>query len=190
MKNQVSNLTKQVLSLIVTINKMSFVGLTYTNKAGEKASYTVGVNFSYPNAIVKDLDKLNNANIENLTKLVQFPKELVEKAVNKLTTSFINNQNKETQSNQSKGQQDAYINIFDGIKIHKDTQEVKLYGMKIQKTIIEKGIYKPKNSRDLTLCQNAIKKALNFTTSKYRMFSITLENFHQLNANKINLNFE
>jgi hypothetical protein len=42
--------------------------------------------------------------------------------------------------------------------------------MAIAKTVLSKGEYKQVNSRELTLAQNAVKKALNLSTAKFRRF--------------------
>lgn len=185
-----NNLVQKVLSSIVTINKMAFVGLTYTNKANEKSSYTVGLGFNYANAVQKDLNKLIESDVKELAKSINFSAELVKQAVDKLSAAFIKNQNKETQSAQSIAQQDAYINVCTGVKIHKETENVHLYAMSINKTIIEKGEYKETNKRELTKCQDAIKKALNFSTTKFRNFIVTANQFHKINAQGSKLNFE
>jgi len=185
----IEQLIKAIIALFVQFNGTTFVGLTYTNKNGETAKHVINVGFSYANAVKKDLAKLQGTNIENLSKAINFPIDLVQTAVNKMIDSFVKNQNEETQSNQSKAQQDLYIHVpgVTGVKINKETKKIHIYAMAIHKEIIVKGEYKEVNSRELTLCQNAIKKHLNFTTAKYRNFIINPDQLHELNANKLNL---
>lgn len=185
----IEQLIKAIIALFVQFNGTTFVGLTYTNKNGEVAKHVVNVGFSYANAVKKDLQKLQGANIENLSKAINYPIELVQTAVNKMIDSFVNNQNEETQNNQSKAQKDSYIHIpgVNGVKINKETKQIHIYAMAIYKEVIVKGEYKPVNSRELTLCQNEIKKHLNFTTAKYRNFIVTPDQLHKLNASKLSL---
>lgn len=185
--NSIKTLVKNIISLFVTFNGSSFVGLTYTNKDGETSNHVINVGFSYGNAVKKDLLKLQTADINNIAAAIDYPIALVETTINKMIDGFIKNQNKETQSNQSKAQQDAYIKIegIEGIKIHKKTQQIYVYAMSISKEILTKGTYTERNSNEITLCQNAIKKYLNLSTAKYRKFVINANQFHRITANKL-----
>lgn len=188
MKN-LNDMIKAILAMLLTWKGTSFIGVLYTNKNGETAKHTVNLGFSYANAVQKDLQKLQTANIQSIATAINFPAELVQTAITKMIESFVNNQNPETQSNQSKAQQDAYIHIpgVTGIKINKETNQLHIYAMAIHKEVIVEGTYKEVNSRELTLCQNTIKKHLNFTTAKYRNFIVSLDQLHQVNAKGLQL---
>lgn len=157
-------------------------------KDGEKheiANHTVISNFSYSNAVehdIKALEALTNKDIEILSKNKGFTVELLEQAKNNLLTSFVKNQSKETQSNQSKVQQDIYINISDAIKLHKETEKVYIYALAHKKTVLVEGKKFPTNSRELTKAQNVIKKYCEFKTIKFRMFVVNPEQLASVKA--------
>ena len=146
-----------------------------SSTSGEIANHNILINFSYANAVKKDLEKLRNITAKEINEIAKngnFKNDLVLFAVNKLTESFEKNQNKETQSNQSKVQNENYFNITNAVRLHLETGKLFIYGMTLHKTVLVKGEYKPVNSRELTLCQNAIKKYLNFSTAKFRQYAI------------------
>jgi len=167
---------KNIVSTFTNLNGTSFVGVKgYLSKTtGELSNHVINVNFSYGNAVARDLKALQSTKESDILAVIEkgFSKELVLKAIAKLSTSFINNQNKATQSNQSKAQENIYVKINNAMKLNIETGLIHLYAMGISKKVITKGTYKTVNSRELTLCQNAIKKYFNFSTSKYRNFII------------------
>jgi hypothetical protein len=172
-----AKVVKQLVKNFSEINGALFVGIReYEAKtSGEVANHVVNANFNYGNAIIKDMKKLQNATNKDIMDIsVDFniETELIQKAIDKLLTSFINNQNKETQSNQSKAQENAYIHVTNSIKMNKETKNFHIYALSINKSILVKGEHKKVNSRPLTIAQNAVKKYFNFTTSKYRNFII------------------
>lgn len=178
MKNQKNEMS--LLAQFENLKGCKFIAIRQYNSktTGEIANHILLANFSYGNAVKKDLTALQGAtgnDALNIAKEGNFDIELVNKAIEKLTNSFINNQNKETQSNQSKGQQDTYVNITNSIKIHKETLKVHIFALHVSKEILVRGEYKTVNSRELTLCQNAVKKYFAFSTAKYRNFIIDSE---------------
>lgn len=189
---------KQIIKMIVamfsTLNGSKFVGVReYLSKtSGEVANHVVNVNFSYGNAVKKDLKALQCATKKDIQAIAKngFSIELIEQAIAKLSTSFINNMNKETASNQSKAQNDAYIKINDCVKYCIETKEIMFYAMAISKKVIVPGTYKTVKSRELTLCQNAIKKHFDFSTSKFRQFIISKEHLSKVVSNGENYDLE
>lgn len=164
-----------VESMLTMKNGSTFCGLTYTSKGtGETANHVINVNVSYSNAVKHDILALQNITAIQTTEIFEngFSLELINQATEKLLTSFINNQNKDTASNGSIAQNLAYINITPCIKYNFETGLLYLHGASVSKTVLEKGIYKTINSRELTLCQNKIKEVLKFKTEKYRNFII------------------
>lgn len=197
MKNLVQNSINQVVSnpaiasLIAFFNSIlnaSFVGVrNYTSKtSGEVANYIINCGISYKNAVLSDLKTLSNVTEEQIEEIFNYANEkysdqnisrlLIIQAIDKLKTGFEKNLNKETQSAQSKGQQDAYININKSVRLNKETGLFYIYGMVRSKELIKKGEYKTVNSRALTLAQNSVKKVLDFKTSKFRQFIVSKEN--------------
>lgn len=172
-KKAIKNLVESMLTMK---NGSTFCGLTYTSKGtGEIANHVINVNTSYSNAVKHDIEALQNITDEQIVTISEngnFSVKLIQQATEKLLTSFINNQDKDTASNGSVAQNLAYINITPCIKYNFETGLLYLHGASVSKTVLEKGIYKTVNSRELTLCQNEIKKVLNFKTEKYRNFII------------------
>lgn len=174
-KKQIKNLVENMILNVADGSK--FTGLEYTNAKGETAQYVVNINVSYTNAVKKDIAALQNitsTQIEEIkSKNELFTTEMIEKNVAALLESFINNQNKETASNQSIAQNSAYINLTPCLKYNFETGLLYLHGAKISKKVIVPIEYKKINSRIDTICKNTIKSVLGFSTEKYRQFTIT-----------------
>jgi hypothetical protein len=167
---------KTLLKEFEDLKTAQFIGIKeyHSKTTGEVANHVLNAGFKYANAVQKDLKALQSATNEDIKAIASdiFDVELVKKAIEKLTASLVKNQNSETQSNQSKAQQDAYFHITNGIKLHKETLKVHVYALHVSKKVITPGEYKKVNSRELTLAQNAVKKYFNFSTSKYRQFIV------------------
>jgi hypothetical protein len=183
MKNQNAKIVKRIVSKFSELNGTSFVGIPEyvsgtTNKkclVPEVANHVINAGFSYGNAVEKDLKALQGATDGDIIAIAtkgNFPESLVEMAIAKLAQSFIDNQNKDTASAGSLAQKDAYIQITSSIKLHIETGKLHIYGLAVQKKVLVEGVYEPTNSRDLTLCQNAVKKYFDFSTSKFRQFIV------------------
>ena len=82
------------------------------------------------------------------------------------------------------GQTNNYYTICKGIKVHKTTGILYIYGMREHKEIITEGNYPSVNSRPLTIAKNILKKQLR--TGKFKQFVV--RNIETLNANKETLN--
>lgn len=175
-KNPFAKLIKTIIALFANLNGASFVGIkNYTSSTtGEVANHVVIANFSYGNAVEKGLKALDNATDADVQAIADkgFTVDLVKTAIAKLADAFRKNQNPETASNQSKAQADAYINISPCIKLHIETGKLHIYALAHSKVVLVEGEYKTVNSRELTLCQNAVKKYFEFSTAKYRNFIV------------------
>jgi hypothetical protein len=176
--NEKKAIKELVESMLTLKNGSTFCGLLYTSKGtNETAQHVLNVNVSYSNAVKHDILALQNITAKQTTEIFEkgFSLELINQATEKLLTSFLDNQNKETASNGSIAQNLAYITITPCIKYNFETGLLYLYGSSVSKKVLVKGIYKSVKSRELTLCQNEIKNVLNFKTEKYRNFIITPE---------------
>jgi len=179
---------KAIVNTFSVLNGTSFVGIKgYTSKtSGETANHVVIANFSYGNAVEKDLNALRSATIEDITAIAEkgkFSIELVKQAITKLAESFINNKDKETASAGSIAQNDAYIAITNSIKLHVATRQIHIYALHVSKQVLVEGVHKSVNSRELTLAQNAVKKYFKFSTSKYRQFIVDKDMLTGVNVN-------
>lgn len=175
-KNPFAKLIKMIIALFANLNGASFVGIKgYTSSTtGEVANHVVIANFSYGNAVEKDLKALDNATDADVQAIADkgFTIDLVKVAIAKLADAFRKNMNPETASAQSLAQKDAYINISPCIKLHIETGKLHIYALAHSKVVLVEGEYKTVNSRELTLCQNAVKKYFDFSTAKYRNFIV------------------
>lgn len=185
--SELNDKTKRIIAKFVLLNGSSFVGIKrYLNSHNELSNHVVIADFSYGNAVAKDLATLKGATEQDaLTIIDQFNKEWkkdsVMFAINKMIESFEKNQNPETQSNQSKGQQDAYTKVTNSIKVHNETGKLYIYALAVSKQVLVEGVYEPKNSKELTLIQNAVKKYFNLSTAKYRSFIVDEEQLEAVN---------
>ena len=168
-----SNL-KNVLNEMKELKGSKFVGAEYTNKQNERSKYVCLVGISYNNWTIKKENALLSLENEDFKSILnglseKYPTknitiEDVQIGVNDLVNSIQKNRDKETASNQSKGQNDAYTSLTNGTRLHNDSKKVQLYGLLISKTVITKGEpKKPVNSGIKVLCKNAISKYLNFS---------------------------
>jgi hypothetical protein len=160
----------------------------YVNKQGEKSNYLINSGVNYLKILNDDLKSLND-NKKNIFEILQKPQkdgkifstELITTAFNNVLTSL----NKRLSDEETKellraegdktiaksdAQIDAYINLATGVKLHKDSLKIHVFGLVVRKTILEPIEYKEVNSRDLTIVQNKIKKHAGFKQDSYRTF--------------------
>ena len=178
-----------LIKIFGSLGRPSFVGLkNYTNKNGEISNHVIIANFSYANAVKNDLKALQSAtlnDVETIANTFGFSLDLVNQAIGKLRDRFIKDQNpdKSKHSKASIGQLDAYTKIVDGLKFCHATGEVYIYALSHSKEVLVKGEYKTVNSSDLTLCQNAVKKYFEFSTTRFRNFIVNPNQLCGVNVN-------
>jgi hypothetical protein len=172
--------------LLVTAKKIKnnhFVGVRdYVNKQGEKSNYLINSGVSYLKILNDDLQSLTENKKDIFATLQKsYSTELIEQAFNNVLTSLNKRLSDETTKEQlraegdktiaqSDAQIDAYINLATGVKLHKDSLKIHVYGLVVRKTILQAIEYKKTNSRDLTIVQNRIKKLAEFKQDSYRTF--------------------
>jgi hypothetical protein len=187
MTNAIAKIVKMIIAMFANLNGSSFVGIKgYTSSTtGEVANHVVNANFSYGNAVEKDLKALQGATDEDVKAIADkgFTVDLVKMAIAKLRDAFIKNQNPETASAGSVAQSDAYYPITNSIKLHIESGKLHIYALAVSKEVLVEGEYKAVNSRELTLCQNAVKKYFNFSTAKYRNFIVDPSMLSGVNIN-------
>lgn len=153
----------------------SFIGIRgYCNKNGEVADLSVLVNFDYHKAQEKDLDTLKSLDENDLNDIAvsnDLPISTLKIAHNELIESGEKNLSDE-KTNQSIAQRDAYIHLTPGVKMHKETCNVFVYGYVNSKTIKVHGEYPARNKRVKTICKEAIKHHCNLRLNKYRQYNI------------------
>ncbi len=166
-----------------TIKGTSFVGIRdYENKQGELSNYTLNVGINYENVLKNDFNTLKNNQVEIVETLKKsYPIAIIEQAYNELLTSLekrlldeITKANLRAENDKtilaSDAQIDAYINLTKGIKLHKDTMQLHVFGLVVKKTVLKAIEYKQTKSRELTIVKNKIEKFCDFKQSKYRTF--------------------
>jgi hypothetical protein len=184
MKNELfSDKNVKLVVTAKTIKGTSFVGLRdYSNAQGEVSNYTINAGISYFNVLTSDYQKL--IDIQNdivLTLKKQYPIAVVEKSYYEVLTSLEKRlSDEETKEQlraegdktiaQSDAQINAYINLAKGVKLHKDTMQLHVFGLVVRKTILQPTEYKKTKSRELTIVKNKIKNLCEFKQDKYRTF--------------------
>ena len=160
------NNKKELINALGNIFGASFVSIKgyLSVTTVELADYVINVGASYGNAVLKDIKALESVTYEDA---------IMESARVKMLTSLIKNQDAKTQSNQSKGQQDAYYNLTDNgsVKLHIENGTLHIYGMSVSKKVIEPAKKPSKvSSNPMVIAEGKIKKDLNLSTPKWRNF--------------------
>lgn len=168
-----------------------FIGIRrYTNQKGEVADLSVLVNFDYENAVKRDLKTLNELSEKDLNKIVQTIEhnkgkdnniilETLKLALSELINSFEKNLTENNKTTQSVAQSDAYFHLTKGVKLHKETMNVFVYGLLNHKTIHVHGEYPARKKSIKTICKEAIKEYCQLRSDKYRQYNIG--NMNELN---------
>lgn len=163
-----------VLVVAKSIKGATFVAVRdYTNKEGEVSNQTFVTNIKYENCVKHDLEAIQNTDVHSLG--LDFPSDVLDKAKEELIKSLT-----KPSENHSNAQKDAYTHLGKGIKMHNETGDFYITGLRVRKTVVKSIHYKEVKSRELTLAKKAIKKALDFKTDKFRNFKIG-------NAEELNL---
>ncbi len=110
-------------------------------------------------------------------------KSLVKKAYNELVNSLIKRTASEEQKEilranndatikRSDAMNDAFLTLAKGLKLHKDTNTIHIYGLCVRKTILEQGNYPTTKRQKKTIIKNTIKKLAALRSLKYKQFKI------------------
>jgi hypothetical protein len=166
-----------------TIKGTSFVGVReYSNAQGEVSNYTINAGISYFNVLTNDYRMLMAKSIDVFAVLKKnYPIAVIDKAYSELLTSLEKRLSDEKIKEQLRAEGDktiaqsdaqinAYINLAKGVKLHKDTMQLHVFGLVVRKTILQATEYKETKSRELTIVKNKIKKLSEFKQDKYRTF--------------------
>ena len=174
--------TLKTLVSVKNIKGASFIGIRgYENKQGEISDYTLLANVSYENMLVNDLRKLVDLDLTNLFE--KYELDLVQKPYGELLESYTKRLSDETtkikllaQGDEtivrSQAQFDAYINLGNGLRINKETNELHVYGLIARKKVIKSIEYKEVKSRLNTIIKNEISKLANLRSDKFRNFIV------------------
>jgi hypothetical protein len=184
MSNQV--ISDKVLTLLLaakTIKGTSFIGVNnYTNAKGEVSNQTILGGILFANVLLNDFNALKDNKDTILKELEKsHPIALIDQAYNELLESLekrlssdeikaeLRSQGDATIM-RSDAQIDAYIQLTKGVKLHKETLQIHVFGLVVRKKVIIPIEYKAVNSRELTIVKNKIQKLCDFKQAKYRTF--------------------
>ena len=156
-------MSDRLIERLREITGVSFVSVTYINQQNEKHQTLFNVGIDYQRAKQKDIGFLKQLDVTTIKS--NLDDELLETARIALLASFI-----KPSANRSEGIANAYTHLGNGLKIHNETQTIYVYGMKIQKRIIEKGNYQEDTRGELTKAKDVIRLLLKST--QYRQFKI------------------
>lgn len=152
----------------------------YCNNQGEISNYVVNFGASYENAKERDIETLSDPScIATLDfgSVVNY----AEQARIALLAAML------TESNQSKGQQDAYTSVFKNVRVHNETGRVYIHGFRISKQVLVPVSYKPVNSAPLTIAKDIIREQI-LKSSKFRQFCV--DKLVEIKMNGETLEFE
>jgi hypothetical protein len=144
---------------------LSLIG--YRNEKSEVADHNIVFNISYENALKRSIVALEpylpNGDIEVTAKeelLASFRESL--KSIDETPIDEID---------------DAYDRFFDtdgsyikGVKLHRESDVLHLYGLAVHRRVIMPGTYKKVNKRPLTIAKDKLKKLC--PVSKFRQFKL------------------
>jgi hypothetical protein len=160
--NSLQNIST-LISNLSDITGVSFVSTVYTNEQNEIQKTVFNVNVSYKQAQAKDIEYLKTLDVTSLKS--GLGKELLEQARQALLGALIS-----PNKARSNGQKNAYTHLTNGLKIHNETNELYVVGMKVKKTVLLECDYKADTRKPLTVAKDTIRKGMKST--KYRNYKI------------------
>jgi len=154
---------------------VSFVSIKgYTNTYGEVSNNLVNVGASLENAKKKDIETLQSLDVTTLNG----DSILLETAKVELINAFI-----KPNENRSNGQKDAYTIVANGIKVHNETGEIYVFGLRKSKTTLVEGVYPQVNSKPLTLAKNQLRKELK--SNKFTQYKLSSTAVMKMNGEEL-----
>lgn len=164
---QISPVATKVIALVQKALKNTPTGVSfcsvknYTNQQGEVANHLFNIGVSYENAKKKDIEFLTNLDVTTMEWQSAMADVIVAKQ--QLISSL-----EKPDVVRSQAQKDAYFHINEGLKVHCESGEIYVYGMRVNKTIITPIEYKEVKSSKLTIAKNELRKLMK--SAKYRQF--------------------
>lgn len=167
-------------SFVATLSKLrpsaTFLTLKgYTAENGEVADYNIIFHISYRAALERSLIAMDTYIPET---------DLEATAKQELIESFTKSLNKMDDSSNEPVDDSVYNYFVDdkgaiikGVKIHKESNTLYLYGFVVNKKVLVSGNYKKTNSRALTITKNKLRNLC--PVSKFRQFKITPQQVNQ-----------
>lgn len=147
-----------------TITGVSFVSIVYKNEQNEIQKTLINVGVSYENAKLKDIEYLKDLDVKTI-KSSQNNATLEQARVALLGALISPNKTR------SQGQKDAYNYLNNGLKVHIETGQLYVVGMKVKKEVLVQGEYKADTRRPLTVAKDDIRKGMKST--QYRNYNLS-----------------
>lgn len=151
-----------------TNNGCRFMSFLYTSKGtGETSKYLINFGIDYHNACAEDkvlLESYIPKDTLEETAKAEMLQSLNETLTNGVSSSYTN--------------ADTFVQIGKGIRQHKETNELYVWGFVESKEQVAPPTNpkKPVNSRPLTLAKREIEKACNFKRMKFGQFILNPSN--------------
>lgn len=159
---------------------LSLIG--YRNEHSEVADHNIIFHMSYENALKRSILALDPIVPQDDLE-TQAKEELIESFTKSLQNI------KDTPIAEI---DDAYDRFFDsdgsyikGVKLHRETDSLHLYGLEVHKRIIMPGTYTKKNKRPLTIAKDKLKRLC--PVSKFRQFKILPSQVDKISVNNLSL---
>ena len=160
-------------------NSMFLVLEGYRNQKGELANHCMAFHISWHNALLKSLEQAQ----------AYEPRNALEEQAKTEVLASLNNQIYNLETTPLSDKVDGFIRFHDeagkpiqGIRVHESTLNIHVFGLAVWKKVIEPGIYKPVNSKPITLAKKAITRGL--PISRFRTFVVGPDRFDRIAVDK------
>jgi len=169
-----------IINALSTIRPSStFLQLhNYRNQDGEVANYNIVFHVSYKNALERAIATLQTYQPEN---------ELEAQAKQELIDGYQASLQKDSDTMQPHYQ--AILSSeglpIKGVKIHKSTNTLHLYGTVVTKKVVKKGKNKTTKSKPLTMAKNKLRSLTSLAS--FSQFKITPSNLDKIVVEKMEL---
>ncbi len=171
-----------LMAPLATLRKGStfLVLLGYKNKQGEVTDRTISFHVSYENALVRSIAKL-----EAMKGLTGIEAQARDELLTSYRKSLAAPVEETDEASPYHVLLDADGESIKGLKVHKETQRLYVYGMQVpgQKRVITEGTYKPVKSSEKTLAKQKLSKDL--PVSRWRQFIISPDNVREIKVEKM-----
>jgi len=161
--------------------------------SGELANFVINTNINVMNAKKADLQALlsvNDSQLIELSNKFNIAFDICKTALNELIQSLTKNisENLSDRTVNSQAQTNAYVNIGNGLRVNIESNQLHVFGLFINKTVLINGMPKKAvNSSQKTMAKNKLQKELNLKASKFRTFIINNADSLKIKGNVIQL---
>jgi len=155
----------------------------YRNEHSEIADYSLAFHFSYENALKKSIEKLAQLDLQTALE-EQARKELLNSFAMSLARGAASPELEERDPTYAyfKGDDGNYIK---GVKMHRDTWTIYLYGLVVHKRVLLPGFYPVKNKRELTVAKDKLRHLT--PVGKFRSFKMTPSQVDSISVENLSL---